>query len=231
MKSILIATSMTPLKYTCPRKRTCWRTALLSRRWIPPAPVSDSPSLFFLLFGPIMAILSWNCHGFHQHATDLRDLINHYHPICIALQETLLHEAKTAEIRHYSIFRKDHVGGDRPSGGVALLTYHDYPCNTIPLQTDLQAVAIRIHIRTLMTICCLYLPPSINISQNSLNNLISQLPKPFIILGDMNGHSPLCKAPIQASRRIRHFGSKHVLVDVLSIVPCFTAVLVFILKW
>lgn len=136
-------------------------------------------------------LLSWNCHGFHQHASDLRDLINYYHPICVALQETFLQSTKFAKIRNYSIFRKDNDNENRTSGGVALLISHDYPCSPVHLQTDLQAVAVKIHIRSVITVCSLYLPPSSNIRQTTLNNLISQLPKPFFILGDMNGHSPL----------------------------------------
>lgn len=78
---------------------------------------------------------------------------------------------------------------------MALLIAQDYPCAPINLQTDLQAVAAKVHIRSTITICSLYLPPSVAINQNSLNNLISQLPKPFIILGDMNGHNPLWGSP------------------------------------
>ncbi|GBM97610.1 hypothetical protein AVEN_165868-1 [Araneus ventricosus] len=47
------------------------------------------------------------------------------------------------------------------------------------------------HIKSLITICSLYLPPHQTVHQTELNNLISQLPSPFLILGDLNGHSPL----------------------------------------
>ncbi|GFX13818.1 putative RNA-directed DNA polymerase from transposon X-element [Trichonephila clavipes] len=40
-------------------------------------------------------------------------------------------------------------------------------------------------------VCCLYLPPNTVIHQHDLNNLVDQLPTPFIILGDFNGHSTL----------------------------------------
>ncbi|GBM41175.1 hypothetical protein AVEN_35747-1 [Araneus ventricosus] len=38
---------------------------------------------------------------------------------------------------------------------------------------------------------CLYLPPHRTIHQTELNNLISQLPSTFLILSDLNYHSPL----------------------------------------
>jgi hypothetical protein len=123
--------------------------------------------------------------------SDFKDLINKYQPACIALQETFLAENKTAKIRRYSTFRKDHDAGARPSGGVAIFISHDYPCTYLNLRTALQALAVRIHINQLITICNLYLPPNSSISQNALNDLISQLPPPFIIVGDLNGHSPL----------------------------------------
>ena len=40
-----------------------------------------------------------------------------------------------------------------------------------------------------ITICSIYLPPSDVLSKNSLVNLIDQLPQPFILVGDFNGHS------------------------------------------
>ncbi|GFY19399.1 uncharacterized protein TNCV_4127861 [Trichonephila clavipes] len=54
-----------------------------------------------------------------------------------------------------------------------------------------QAVAVRIHSTSLITVCCLYLPPNTVIHQHDLNNLVDQLPTPFVILGDFNGHSSL----------------------------------------
>ena len=40
-----------------------------------------------------------------------------------------------------------------------------------------------------ITICSIYLPPSDVLSKNSLVNLIDQLPQPFMLVGDFNGHS------------------------------------------
>ncbi|GBN88614.1 hypothetical protein AVEN_169450-1 [Araneus ventricosus] len=75
--------------------------------------------------------------------------------------------------------------------GVALAVSNDIPSSCLNLNTNLQAVAIRMHIKSLITICSFYLPPHQTIHQTELNNLISQLPSPFLILGDLNGHSPL----------------------------------------
>ncbi|GFV94546.1 hypothetical protein TNCV_3826131 [Trichonephila clavipes] len=81
--------------------------------------------------------------------------------------------------------------GPSVSGGVCIFTSLDVPSSALPLHTSLQAAAVRIHSTSLITVCCLYLPPSAVIHQQDLNNLVNQLPAPFVILGDFNGHITL----------------------------------------
>ena len=61
----------------------------------------------------------------------------------------------------------------------------------LQLTTNLQAVAIRCQLHKLITICSLYLPPSTNIAIDEIQELISQLPPPFLLLGDFNARSPI----------------------------------------
>ena len=42
-----------------------------------------------------------------------------------------------------------------------------------------------------MTICSIYLPGAIGFTNSDLQNLINQLPPPFLLLGDFNAHNPL----------------------------------------
>ncbi|GFW95690.1 probable RNA-directed DNA polymerase from transposon X-element [Trichonephila clavipes] len=121
---------------------------------------------------------------------DVKDIIRQYHPVCVALQETFLKSCHTTKIRRYGCLRKD-TEGPSVSGGVCIFTSLDVPSSALPFHTSLQAVAVRIHSTSLITVCCLYLPPNTAIHQHDLNNLINQLPAPFIILGDFNGHSTL----------------------------------------
>ncbi|GFY19094.1 putative RNA-directed DNA polymerase from transposon X-element [Trichonephila clavipes] len=95
------------------------------------------------------------------------------------------------QVRGYNCVRRDVDGDASPTGGVCLFTSHLYPSNVITLHTSLQAVVVRIHIHSLVTVCCVYLPPNDVVSQVDLNRLVSQLPAPFILLGEFNGHSPL----------------------------------------
>ncbi|GFT03475.1 putative RNA-directed DNA polymerase from transposon X-element [Trichonephila clavipes] len=95
----------------------------------------------------------------------------------------------------------DDVDGDTsPTGGVCLFTSNLYPSTVVTLHTSLQAVAVRIHVHSLVTVCCVYLPPNDVVPQVDLNHLVSQLPAPFIWLGDFNGHSPLWGHDVTNSR-------------------------------
>ncbi|GFU62247.1 putative RNA-directed DNA polymerase from transposon X-element [Trichonephila clavipes] len=121
---------------------------------------------------------------------DVKEIIRQYHPVCVALQETFLKSCHTTKIRWYGCVRKD-TEGPSVSGGVCIFTSLDVPSSALPLHTSLQAVAVRIHSTSLITVCCLYLPPNTVIHQQDLNNLVDQVPAPFVILGDFNGHSTL----------------------------------------
>ncbi|GFV89076.1 putative RNA-directed DNA polymerase from transposon X-element [Trichonephila clavipes] len=95
------------------------------------------------------------------------------------------------QVRGYNCVRRDVDGDTSPAGGVCLFTSNLFPSNVVTLHTSLQAVAVRIHIHSLVTVCCVYLPPNDVVPQVDLNQLVSRLPAPFILLGDFNGHSPL----------------------------------------
>ncbi|GFV21096.1 putative RNA-directed DNA polymerase from transposon X-element [Trichonephila clavipes] len=142
--------------------------------------------------GTIMtAFISWNCRGLRTRLDDLKSIISTYQPACVALQETFLKSTMTMQVRGYNCVRRDVDGATSPTGGVCLFTSNLYPSTVVTLHTSLQAVAVRIHIHSLVTVCCVYLPPNDVVPQVDLNQLVSQLPAPFILLGDFNGHSPL----------------------------------------
>ncbi|GBM35020.1 hypothetical protein AVEN_240376-1 [Araneus ventricosus] len=101
-----------------------------------------------------------------------------------------IRDNNTVNFRDYSTFSNT-SSRTRVSGGVALAVANDIPSSCLNLNTNLQALAVRMHIKSLITLCSLYIPPHHIIHQTELNNLISQLPSPFLILGDFNGHSPL----------------------------------------
>ncbi|GBO42130.1 hypothetical protein AVEN_38691-1 [Araneus ventricosus] len=56
------------------------------------------------------------------------------------------------------------------------------------------------HSGGVFTVCCVYLPPHDVVSQQDLETLVDQLPTPFILLGDFNGHSILWGSDVTNSR-------------------------------
>ncbi|GFY31997.1 probable RNA-directed DNA polymerase from transposon X-element [Trichonephila clavipes] len=146
------------------------------------------------------SFISWNCRGLRTRLTDLKSIISTYQPACVALQETFLKSTMTMQVRGYNCVRRDVDGDTSPTGGVCLFTSNLFPSNVVTLHTSLQAVAVRIHVHSLVTVCCVYLPPNDVVPQVDLNHLVSQLPAPFILLGDFNGHSPLWGHDVTNSR-------------------------------
>ena len=71
----------------------------------------------------------------------------------------------------------------------------------------MQATAVKMSINKTVTLCSLYLPPSMPLDITKLNNLISQLPKPFILIGDFNCHNTLwgCNDTNIKGRKLEEF--------------------------
>ncbi|GBN38817.1 hypothetical protein AVEN_173375-1, partial [Araneus ventricosus] len=144
--------------------------------------------------------LQMNCDASETPPCDLKGLINVFTPVCIGLQETFLSSNNPLKLRGYNSVRKDTATGSNHSGGVCILTSNLYPSTPLTLHTSLQAVAVQVHARTLVTVCCVYLPPHDVVSQQDLETLVDQLPTPFILLGDFNGHSTLWGSDVTNSR-------------------------------
>ena len=79
--------------------------------------------------------------------------------------------------------------GQRASGGTSIMVKSSVPHSQFDLNTNLQAVAVNVTLSKKVTICSIYLPSSDILSKNSLVSLIDQLPHPFMLVGDFNGHS------------------------------------------
>lgn len=80
---------------------------------------------------------------------------------------------------------------EHSSGGVATFIKSNLFKHVIPLNTNLEAVAVLISLSHDITLCNVYFSNSQEITIHDIKNLIQQLPKPFIVLGDFNSHSEL----------------------------------------
>ena len=78
-----------------------------------------------------------------------------------------------------------------PQGSILLPTLFTVKINSIvdTLQKELKSLyMLMIRLFTAMTICSVYLPPNRSVDVVELRQLVKQLPKPFMLLGDFNGH-------------------------------------------
>ena len=76
--------------------------------------------------------------------------------------------------------------------GVSPFLKDGTPHKHIILNTNLQAVAVTMNCHRSMTICSVYLPPNRPVGIGELRQLAKQLPKPFMLQGDFNGHHTTC---------------------------------------
>lgn len=112
----------------------------------------------------------------------------------MCLQETLLH-AELRPASDYCAYTSDVTRQDRHERGTAILIHKSIFHRPLPLRTHLQAVAVRVSLGRLYTVCSLYLP-HVPVSRQELDTLLAQLPRPFLLLGDMNARSPIWDDPL-----------------------------------
>ena len=61
----------------------------------------------------------------------------------------------------------------------------------IKLDTDLQAVAVRVSAKKTLTVCNIYLLSSQDVNCSGIERVVLQLPAPFVQIGDFNTHPSL----------------------------------------
>ena len=112
-------------------------------------------------------------------------------PGVICLQETKLGDAPFNPGLNYDFYTSPPPPGDRAKGGAALIVKKSLQHSLLPLIINIQAVAVKVESEMQVTICCIYLPPHLMFTSLDLQNIINQIPTPFMILGDFNAHNPL----------------------------------------
>jgi len=120
--------------------------------------------------------------------------------MCISLQETNLKNNFIPNIKNYNIFYTNRQNCIRASGGVASLIHIDYPCEQIPIYSNLEVIAVQITLESKISICNIYIPNQTSFNTSDIDNIIKQLPKLFILLGDFNSHSEYWGSDITDAR-------------------------------
>ena len=136
-------------------------------------------------------ILQWNCKGLRARSEQLKVLIRDFNPGIICLQETMLGNSSYNPGMNFNIFNSPPPPGDRAHGGAAVIVSKSLQHTRVPLNTNLQAVALSIILDRTITVCSVYLPPDLDFNIIDVQILINQLPAPFLLLGDFNAHIPL----------------------------------------
>ena len=94
-------------------------------------------------------------------------------------------------MKGFNIYNHIHLDCLRASGGSSLLVHSTLPQRQIKLKTDLQAVAVSVTLEKEITFCSVYIPPSYLLKSEQLTSLLQQLPSPYMLVGDFNGHNVL----------------------------------------
>ena len=82
-----------------------------------------------------------------------------------------------ANIRGFDHYFKTHMSevDGRATGGKGI------PHEVLELDTERQAVAVKVSAKNHITVCNVYIPPHFNIAQSDFDNLVKKLPAPFIL--------------------------------------------------
>ena len=136
------------------------------------------------------SIIQWNLRGFQANFEELALLSRRYKPAVSVLQETFVTSSKTPSFSGFNILTKNSLN-DRATGGVALLINKSYLFSEVLLNTPLQAVAARVTLNKVVTFCSIIFLHQITLPRLIWLTQTEQLPSPFVLLGDFNGHSPV----------------------------------------
>jgi len=133
--------------------------------------------------------IQWNINGFYKRSVDINRIVYNFQPLILCFQETNLKDTHIAHIKNYSAFFKNRSVANRASGGVATFIRNSLESENIPIISDLEVVATLVKFQKHLCICNIYIPDSKKFTKQNLIDIIRQLPKPFLLLGDFNSQN------------------------------------------
>ena len=136
------------------------------------------------------SVIQWNCSGLRPNIDELSILIVKDNPLAVCLQETFLKDADNITVRGFNLYHKCQETENRASEGVSILVNENVPQSIVTLNTNLQAMVTP---HKTITLGSVYFPPRnhLNFNPKDLQSVIDQLPSPFILMRDFNGHHTL----------------------------------------
>ena len=140
-------------------------------------------------------ILQWNCRGIRANYKELLLLLNKYNPKVVCLQESFLKDKNQLNIKCFQSYSHLYKDGHGASGGVSILVRKDIPQQQINIDSELQVIAVKTTLHEQVNISSIYVPSHDPINDKKLDKLIEQIPKPYILLGDLNNHGTMWGVP------------------------------------
>ena len=134
-------------------------------------------------------IIQGNCRGLKTKFDEIYLLQQKENQSIFCLQETFLKPEDKISLKGFNLYHHINTDCQRPSGRSSIFLKSSCPQRKINLNTELQAVAVSVTLDREITICSIYIQPSFSLRLEHLNSLLNQLPAPYIIAGDFNGHS------------------------------------------
>ena len=113
-------------------------------------------------------LIQWNCRGLKANFNELLLLLTGLCPSIMSPRDFFLNLLTT--------------------GGSSIVVNNSVPESLIPLNTNLQDVAVKVTLHKTLHACSIYLPSGDRFDVTYLERLLAQLPKPFINMGDFNSH-------------------------------------------
>lgn len=127
-------------------------------------------------------LVQWNISGYYSNVEEIKVVINETH---------FKHSTILPRIQNFTIYTANSVLNNS-WGGVLTAVKNNIQQEEIDLpQLSFEAVAVKVNFPIILTICNVYISPNLPFNLIELNQLISHLPKPFILLGDFNAHAEI----------------------------------------
>ena len=136
-----------------------------------------------------MNFIQYNVRGFYNNISDLELLKIKYDPVIISLQETHIKKNFKVKFNGYNIISKNVKNS--ACQGVAILVKTGISFKEIPIASEILAIAVQIQMSVPITFCCIYSHPLDRLHSEKLEQVLEQLPQPFLIQADLNAHNPL----------------------------------------
>ncbi|KAL4091429.1 hypothetical protein QTP88_026121 [Uroleucon formosanum] len=135
------------------------------------------------------SFIQWNINGFYKRSVGISRIIHDIQLAILCFQETNLKNNHCATIKNYKGHFKNRNNALRASGGVATFIKDTIDSENIPIISEHEVIATLVKFHKPLSICNIYIPDSKSFTKQHLKNIINQLPKPFILLGDFNSRN------------------------------------------